>query len=118
MDELTPVVALRKAKTILETKGWIQNGFDGPSGSTCLDGALRYSTTWDRTRPEGHDTKDAVYRKTRRYVLTAIDSLGSGTATEDALTRGSITDWNDRHTRTKESVLEVLDKAIELAEAS
>lgn len=101
----TPAEILRKARELIETKGWTQGAYARSAKGEpvdwynkracqfCLNGALNYA--------EG----------------LAFVSYDGRELIREAVGQPNTIKWNDEPTRTKAEVLAVFDRAIALAEA-
>jgi len=103
---LSPVDVLRKAKALIEEKGWHQGAYQGPTGCLCVRGACYAAAGLDLASPE-FDSAAAMDAETAQYLLGEQ---------VDVHLLGSLAAWNDRPGRTKEEVIAAFDKAIALAE--
>lgn len=92
MIENPTLYVLQEARKTIAEKGWIQGKFHGDNGEFCLSGAI------NRVLPMDIDLSDIHYEQRIHDVIG---------------TRNFVR-WNDNPSRTKEEVLEMLDKAIEL----
>ncbi len=92
-------------KKELETRGWGQRSFKSKAtGKVCLVGSaysyLNYSFLDGKINWGVEDPWVLVYDILRTYLPNTINTIGI------------ITNWNDERNRTKEDVINLLDKAI------
>lgn len=103
---MTPVEVLRKAKALIEERGWTQGEYVSRDGAHCARGAC-YVASGSHVLPMypvGHIDDSA---NDAQYALAS--AIG-----KELL--HSVSDWNDEPGRTKKEVLAAFDKAIALAE--
>jgi hypothetical protein len=100
---------LDRAIALIRDVGWVQGtprarGPDGCLSGFCMIGALDYATH-DKEDPElcNPAYRQDIFFTLRRRVLRALETTGYG----------SIGVWNDQPERTKEQVLEVLQRVRE-----
>lgn len=93
MVQETPKSLLKKTKEIILEKGWTQGQYQNHLGQVCLSQAL-WLAAKNNLEVERLVT-DAIYQKTHHHYR--------------------IIGYNDGITRTKEDILNVLDRAIALA---
>jgi hypothetical protein len=98
---MAPVDVLRKAKALIEERGWHRGSWHGPGGSVCLGRALEIATGVEPPYPFGLEDVDGYDEM--------VAATGCG--------RGQLTRWNDHPARSRGDVLAAFDKAIALAEA-
>lgn len=97
---MTPIDVLRRARTLIETRGWVQEAYENSEGC-CLDGALMIASDYPDTLFDSRAT--ASYHVARELVREEI---------RDMTGVGDIIGWNDDPDRTKDDVTEVLDTVI------
>lgn len=108
----TDLKLLRDMREVLLTRGWIQNNYvDFHTNAVCLIGArnvvlcghpsdVTLISIEDQVQSE-YAVKNAVflYEKNRKNVISRFNDI-------------SIVTWNDRKSRTKEEVIQMLDDEI------
>lgn len=100
---MTPVEVLKKAKALIEERGWCRREYKDTRGCYCSLGACYVASGYE---VEGasvlHDGDVTAYATAEKALERAIDS--------------AVIRWNDSPGRTKDEVLAAFDKAIALAE--
>lgn len=98
---ITPGDALREAALILKTYGWVQ-GRDSDEDGYCLVGALiQAQSVHNDLFPEAKLEVSDAYNGAFDRVYAAI---------EGSSYNGSIPSWNDAPDRTKDEVVELLER--------
>lgn len=92
-QKFDPIVkVLTNAKAVLLTRGWCQNRAVNDKGNVCLAEALAIAC-------EDSPDQEKLFVEVSEVMCQFMN-------------KRYITDWNDQEGRTKENVLEALDKAI------
>lgn len=86
---------LKQARQVIVDKGWCQGFAEESDGRVCMIGALDKIARMEET----------IYEKARLALLFAIPRVQAA---------DSVSGWNDVKGRTKEEVLAVFDRAIQL----
>lgn len=99
----------KRAKAILEDKGWVQATGEGPNGERCLTAALEAaravkskSGLLPLSHPKMFGAVLGILEEARPKVTRKARPFSYST---------SLIEWNDRPNRTKEQVLALLEKA-------
>ena len=95
---------LRKAKRVIETKGWTQNKYHTKGDGYCVAGAIvqaEHPKSFKEKSYFANDRTDGPFK----YLRLAIRVRRNY----------PVSQWNDRHSRTKKQVLAAFDRAIALA---
>lgn len=115
---MKPVEVLRKAKALIEERGWCQGDFTNEAGCFCMLGACyaALGSTFN-LRVELDDDDGSVVA---RFFEPSMDSFPSDVTRPllAAVEAYYVHDWNDTRGRTKKEVLDAFDRAIALAEAA
>jgi hypothetical protein len=110
---LSPVDVLRKAKALIEERGWCKGRFVEDDGSCCVEGAVLLASGYPEaklspTRPP--QEREEPYLRFAKMAEARILSRAVGRASD------VIWAWNDRQGQTKQDILAGIDRAIALAE--
>lgn len=103
---MTPVEVLRKAKGLLEERGWTQHVYVDESGCYCVRGAC-YAAAGCEVWPLTVSAGDQPAAETAQYILGEVTGCNL---------LNSVGSWNDYEKRTKSQVMAAFDQAISRAE--
>lgn len=100
------VEILETARNAIRTYGWVQGYYGRKEEGFCLNGALRYAATGEAFTPPGFGTRERdSYKEAGAILWELIKPSG----------KISMTHWNDAAFRTKTEVLDILERAIDIA---
>lgn len=106
-EDMTAKDVLVSAKNLINIEGWIQYEPHNPYGY-CIVGALREVAGWEKCMRD--ENRYNAYVKASAAVSDAIKSIAEKTT--------AIPDWNDSSSRTKQEVLDMFDKAVQIADGA
>lgn len=103
---MTPAEVLRRARSLLEERGWTQRELEDRAGRICAVGALNVACNL-ACYPAGNQSRLLDRDLAHAWLREVINP---------SVSKRAVADWNDDEDRTVVQVLMAFDKAIELAE--